>query len=242
MKIIKPPPFGENFKLKKYLTAKTWSKLLKREFQKPYMKKLENKLEQDYFNYNILPKKQEIFKALNLTDYNKVKVVLFGQDPYPVPGHAHGLVFGVPDDLQPKPPSLKIIFKEIKRNMSIKIPTNRSSLSGWAKQGVLLLNVILTVMAYSTGSHKNYGWEKFTDTIVKLLSKRNKPIIFVLWGAFAKQKKYSIKNRNHYILEAAHPASECYGGQNFTGCGHFSQINNILKSNKEEPINWRNIS
>ena len=214
----------------------SWDNILKGEFQKDYYLKLREFLKSEYSRYVIYPNMYDIFNALKYTSYEDVKVVILGQDPYHGKGQAHGLCFSV-QDVIPFPPSLKNIFLELKNDLEIDIPKS-GNLSKWAHQGVLLLNTVLTVREGLAGSHQNKGWEIFTDTIIEKLNDRVEPIVFVLWGNFAKNKKKLITNRNHIILEAAHPSPlSAYNG--FFGCKHFSKINNILKENNQTVIDWK---
>ena len=177
----------------------------------------------------------DIYNALRYTDYDDVKVVILGQDPYHEKGQAHGLAFSVLDGVA-FPPSLQNIFIELQNDLGIKIPKN-GNLIPWAKQGVLLLNTVLTVREHYANSHKGKGWENLTTEIIKKLNERKKPVIFVLWGRDAKAKKEFITNPIHYILEASHPSPlSCNYG--FFGCKHFSKINRILISSSEKPIDW----
>lgn len=214
----------------------SWDRLLANEFKKDYYQKLREFLKEEYQNYRIFPSMYDIFNALKYTDYQNVKVVIIGQDPYHEVGQAHGLCFSVQDNV-PFPPSLLNIFKELKNDLGYDIPTS-GNLTKWAKQGVLLLNTVLTVREHYANSHKNKGWENFTSEIIRLLNLRNDPIIFVLWGNDAKKKQQLITNPNHVVLTAAHPSPlSAYNG--FFGCHHFSKINQILKSMGKEPIDWQ---
>ena len=213
----------------------SWDNLLKEEFQKDYYKKLREFLKKEYKTKKIYPSMFDIFNALKYTSYEDVKVVIIGQDPYHGEGQAHGLCFSVKKGVEP-PPSLKNIFKEINSELGISIP-NHGELTKWANQGVLLLNAVLTVREGSANSHRNCGWENFTDRVIELLNEREKPIIFLLWGKNAKEKGRLITNKNHVILETVHPSPlSAYGG--FFGCGHFIKTNEILKSLGEKEIDW----
>lgn len=215
--------------------SNSWDELLKDEFQKDYYKKLHNFLKEEYSTKRIYPSMYDIFNALRYTAYEDVKVVIIGQDPYHGQGQAHGLCFSVKKGVTP-PPSLKNIFKEINAELGLPIP-NHGELTKWAEQGILLLNTVLTVREGTPNSHKNKGWEKFTDRIIELLNEREKPIIFLLWGANAKQKGRLITNKNHIILESVHPSPlSAFGG--FFGCGHFKKTNDILKSLGQKEIDW----
>ena len=212
-----------------------WDYILSDEFKKEYYLKLREFLKYEYSHYNIFPSMFDIYNALRYTDYDDVKVVILGQDPYHEKGQAHGLAFSVLDGVA-FPPSLQNIFIELQNDLGIKIPKN-GNLIPWAKQGVLLLNTVLTVREHYANSHKGKGWENLTTEIIKKLNERKKPVIFVLWGRAAKAKKEFITNPIHYILEASHPSPlSCNYG--FFGCKHFSKINRILISSSEKPIDW----
>ncbi len=213
---------------------KTWDPILKKEFEKEYFKKLGIFVKSEYKHKIIYPKYENIFNALRFTDYDDVKVVILGQDPYHGENEAHGLSFSVQKGIK-RPPSLNNIFKELYNDLGIKREEN--DLTDWAKQGVLLLNSIMTVVKDSPLSHKEKGWEIFTDNIIKYLNEREKPVIFVLWGSYARSKKVLITNKNHLILEAPHP-SPLSAARGFFGSKPFSKINNFLKSKNEKPINW----
>lgn len=212
----------------------SWDDILKDEFQKEYYKQLRVFLKSEYQNHVVFPNMYDIFNAFKLTPYEKVKIVILGQDPYHEKGQAQGLCFSVPDSIK-MPPSLVNIYKEIYDELGIK--KTSSDLSSWAKQGVLLLNAVLTVREGLAGSHSKKGWEIFTDDVIRILNQREDPIIFILWGAYARQKKALITNPKHYVLESAHPSPlSAYNG--FFGNGHFKKANEILKELNKEPINW----
>ena len=213
---------------------KTWDPILKQEFEKDYFKKLGIFVKSEYKNKIIYPKYENIFNALRFTDYDDVKVVILGQDPYHGENEAHGLSFSVQKGVK-RPPSLNNIFKELYDDLKIKRDEN--DLTDWAKQGVLLLNSIMTVVKDSPLSHKEKGWETFTDNIIRYLNDREKPVIFVLWGSYARSKKVLITNKQHLILEAPHP-SPLSASRGFFGSKPFSKINNFLEKNKIEKINW----
>ncbi len=216
-------------------TGNDWDMLLKGEFEKDYYQKLRAFLANEYRTHTIYPNMYDIFNALKYTAYNDVKAVILGQDPYHGAGQAHGLCFSVKKGVQ-SPPSLKNIFKEINDELGI-APPEFGELTSWAKQGVLLLNTVLTVREGMANSHKGKGWEIFTDRVIELLNKRDKPIVFMLWGANARSKKMLITNPIHKIFECAHPSPlSAYNG--FFGCGHFKMCNEFLKENNQEPINW----
>ena len=212
-----------------------WDELLCEEFKKEYYLKLREFLKIEYANYRIFPSMYDIFNALKYTDYKDVKEVILGQDPYHEIGQAHGLCFSVLDHV-PLPASLKNIFKELTTDLNIPYPKT-GNLTKWAKQGVLLLNTVLTVREHYANSHKNKGWEIFTNQVIELLNQRDESIIFVLWGNDAKQKKSLITNPKHFILTASHPSPlSAFNG--FFGCKHFSKINEILQKNHQLPIDW----
>lgn len=213
---------------------KNWFELLKPEFDKPYFKNLQAFLDDEYATRTIYPSMENIFNALNFTSYDDVKVVIIGQDPYHEPGQAQGLSFSVPDDFI-IPPSLVNIFKEIHDDLGIE-PINSGNLSRWAKQGVLLLNTTLTVRAHQANSHRGHGWEEFTSAVINLLAKREKPIVFLLWGSNAQAFAPQIPP-HHLALKAPHPSPlSSYRG--FFGCKHFSKCNDFLKEHGETPIDW----
>ena len=213
-----------------------WDDILKSEFESDYYKNIRQFLKQEYSNHIIYPEMNDIFNSLKYADYDKIKVVIIGQDPYHEEGQAHGLSFSVKPGIA-IPPSLQNIYKELQSDLGCYIPNN-GYLEKWAKQGVLLLNNVLTVRAHQANSHKTCGWEQFTDSIIKALNEREKPVIFLIWGSCAKQKETYITNKNHYILKAPHPSPlSAYRG--FFGCKHFSKTNEILIANNEEPIDWQ---
>ncbi len=212
-----------------------WDEILKSEFQKEYYQKLRFFLKKEYATYHIFPSMYDIFNALKYTDYPNVKVVIIGQDPYHEVGQAHGLCFSVQDGT-PFPPSLLNIFKELQDDLGYPIPKS-GNLTNWAKQGVLLLNAVLTVREHYANSHKNMGWEEFTSSVIRALNEREDPIIFLLWGNDAKRKRELITNPKHIILTAAHPSPlSAYNG--FFGCKHFSKTNEILTKLGKTPIDW----
>lgn len=213
-----------------------WDELLADEFKKDYYQRLRAILASEYKKHTIYPNMYDIFNALKYTSYSDVKVVIIGQDPYHGEGQAHGMCFSVRNGVEP-PPSLKNIFKEIREETGIE-PPQTGELTSWARQGVLLLNAVLTVRAGQANSHRGIGWETFTDRVIELLNEREKPIVFLLWGANAKRKAEKVTNPSHTILTAAHPSPlSAYNG--FFGCGHFNRCNEILTQNGEKPIDWR---
>ena len=213
---------------------KKWEIVLKEEMQKPYFRELGIFVKNEYKHKEIFPPYENIFDALRFTDYDEVKVVILGQDPYHGLGEAHGLSFSVHNNIK-KPPSLINILKELRNDLNI--IRNESDLTDWAKQGVLLLNSIMTVEKDKPLSHKNKGWEQFTDTIIKKLNERSEPVIFLLWGSYARSKKEFITNPNHIILESVHP-SPLSASRGFFGSKPFSKINNNLQSRGKSPIKW----
>jgi uracil-DNA glycosylase len=213
-----------------------WKEVLEDEFDKLYFSELKAFLLEEKKKYRIFPPGKFIFNAFNHTPFEKVKVVLLGQDPYHGLGQAHGLCFSVPDGV-PKPPSLINIFKELTDDTGVALPRS-GDLTKWADQGVLLLNATLTVRENQPGSHQNHGWETFTDAAIAQLSLRRMGLIFVLWGSYAIAKKSLIDTSRHHVLTTVHPSPlSAYRG--FLGCRHFSQINNLLHQNGVEEIDWR---
>ena len=212
----------------------SWDDLLKEEFEKDYFKKLVLFLNNENNSKIIYPNKEDLFKALKYTDYKDVKVLILGQDPYHGEGEANGLCFSVNSSIK-NPPSLQNIFKELKEDLSI--DRNNSDLTDWAKQGILLLNTVLTVEKDKAFSHRNQGWELFTDSIIKKLNERKEPIVFLLWGNAARSKKELITNKNHFIIESAHPSPLSYN-KGFKGSKPFSKVNKCLKSVNIDEINW----
>lgn len=215
----------------------SWKQLLIEEFSKDYFIKLKQFLiEEKNKGYQILPPGPQIFAALDNTPFNKVKVVIIGQDPYHGPKQAHGLCFSVNDGI-PFPPSLLNIFKELKSDIDFKIPQS-GNLSSWAKQGVLLLNASLTVKLNEANSHSKLGWQIFTDKIISEVSSKKNNIVFILWGAYAQSKLNLIDTHKHLVLQSVHP-SPLSASRGFFGCKHFSKTNEYLTSKNIEPINWQ---
>lgn len=213
-----------------------WDELLKDEFKKEYYLRLRQTLIHEYKTQRIFPGMYDIFNALKFTSYNDVKCVIIGQDPYHGEGQAHGLSFSVRKGIAP-PPSLVNIFKEIRDDVGIDNTGKHGELTKWAKNGVLLLNSVLTVRANRARSHHGIGWENFTSDVIQLLNLREKPMVFMLWGADAKAKAQLITNPKHLVLKSAHPSPlSAYNG--FFGCCHFSQANEFLRANGMEPIDW----
>ncbi len=213
----------------------SWKEQLQEKFDKPYFKELTDFVRSEYQSKKIFPPPKDIFKAFDLCPFDNVKVVILGQDPYHGPGQAHGLCFSVNQNI-PMPPSLINIYKEIHSDVGGQIP-NHGNLEHWAEQGVFLLNAILSVIAHNAASHRNKGWEEFTDAVIRLISAKKEHVVFMLWGAFAQGKAEMIDQSKHLILKAPHP-SPLSSHRGFFGCKHFSQANEYLKSHDLEPINW----
>ena len=214
----------------------SWKEALAGEFEKPYFAELARLLHREKAEGKVIfPPGPEIFKAFELTPVDKVKVVILGQDPYHGYGQAMGLSFSVPDNV-PAPPSLKNIFKEIEFDLGIRM-SGRPNLESWARQGVLLLNAILTVRSGEAASHSAIGWQTFTDAVIKCISDNCSGVVFMLWGNFARSKKDLIDSGKHFVLEAAHPSPLARGA--FFGCRHFSKANEILISENKTPVNWQ---
>ncbi|WLD93252.1 uracil-DNA glycosylase [Alkalihalobacillus sp. AL-G] len=212
-----------------------WQDVLKQEFEKPYYRSLLEQLKEEYKTDKVYPDINDIFNALNYTPYKEAKVVILGQDPYHGPGQAHGLSFSVQPGVK-HPPSLRNIFKELKDDLGHDIP-DHGSLVQWAKQGVLLLNTVLTVKERQPNSHKGLGWEMFTNTVIKQLNRRSTPVVFILWGRHAQQKEELITNNDHFILKSPHP-SPFSANRGFFGSRPFSRANLFLKKNGLDEIDW----
>ena len=213
---------------------KSWDVVLKEEMEKDYFKTLGNFVKKEYETKICYPQYKDIFNALRYTDYDEVKVVILGQDPYHGENEAHGLSFSVLEGVK-RPPSLNNIFKELYSDLGIQ--RNNNTLTDWAKQGVLLLNAIMSVEKDTPLAHKGKGWEIFTDNIIRYLNEREKPIVFILWGSYARSKKELITNKNHYIIESAHP-SPLSASRGFFGSKPFSKTNEFLEKNNMKKINW----
>jgi uracil-DNA glycosylase len=214
----------------------SWKNALAGEFDKPYFATLVRFLHHEKAaGKRIYPPGSQIFNAFELTPVDKLKVVILGQDPYHGPGQAHGLSFSVPEGI-PAPPSLKNIFKEIETDLGIRM-SGYPNLEKWARQGVLLLNAVLTVQAGAAASHSKIGWQEFTDAVIRYISENCDGVVFMLWGNFARGKRELIDLSRHHVLEAAHPSPLARGA--FFGCRHFSQTNNILVSQGKTPIDWQ---
>lgn len=213
-----------------------WLEPLKKEFQKEYYQDLHKKVLEEYHTRQIFPGSDDIFNAFHFTPLHEVKVVILGQDPYHNVGQAHGLCFSVKPDVE-IPPSLVNIYKELQEDCGCKIPNN-GYLVKWAKQGVLMLNTVLTVRAHEANSHKNIGWEEFTDAAIKVLNEQGSPIVFILWGSPAQRKREMLNNPKHLILTAPHPSPlSSYRG--FFGSKPFSKTNAFLEQNGLQPIDWQ---
>ena len=212
-----------------------WDEILKEEFNSPEYIALRNFLKTEYSNHTVYPNMYDIFNSMKHTAFNDIKVVLLGQDPYHNEGQAMGLSFSVPEGID-KPPSLVNMFKELNAELGI-TPPSSGNLIGWARQGVLLLNTVLTVRAHQANSHKGKGWEFFTDSIIKKISDKRENVVFLLWGGNARSKKPLIDTKKHLILECAHPSPlSAYNG--FFGCGHYKKANEYLISHNVKPIDW----
>jgi uracil-DNA glycosylase len=213
----------------------SWKRVLQDEFEKPYFAQLTSFVRDEYKTKKIFPPGNMIFSAFDHCPFDKVKVVIIGQDPYHNDGQAHGLCFSVNTGVD-FPPSLINIFKEIERDLGKPMPTS-GNLERWADQGVLLLNATLTVQAHSAGSHQGRGWETFTDAVIRKVAQEKEHVVFMLWGNYAQQKGAVVDGQKHLVLKSVHPSPlSAYRG--FIGCGHFSTANNYLISNGLNPINW----
>jgi uracil-DNA glycosylase len=214
----------------------SWKEQLKEEFNAPYFRQLIQKLRSEKESGTVIyPSGEKIFAAFDLTPFDKVKVVIIGQDPYHGPGQANGLCFSVTEGMR-RPPSLLNIFKELEDDLKIPVPAS-GNLEAWARQGVLLLNASLTVRSGLAGSHQQIGWEKFTDAVIRKLNDEKDGIVFLLWGRFAQEKAAMIDRNRHHVLTAAHPSPLARTG--FRGCRHFSKTNELLIAMGKEPVDWR---
>ena len=217
------------------MIGNNWDNFLKEEYQKDYFINLMNFIKKEYKEKIVYPKQNEVFNAFRYTDFNDLKVVILGQDPYHGPNQAEGLSFSVSNEVL-KPPSLKNIFKELESDLGIPFP-KANSLKPWAREGVLLLNAVLTVEEHTPTSHKDKGWELFTDNVIKIINTKETPVVFILWGSYARNKKSLITNPIHFIIESPHPSPfSAYNG--FFGSKPFSKTNNFLKSKGLKEINW----
>lgn len=218
------------------MIGNSWDDYLKEEFDKEYFKNLLKYVENEYKEKTCYPPKNEIFNAFRYTRYEDLKVVILGQDPYHGKDQAEGLSFSVKNTVS-RPPSLKNIFKELEDDLNIKLSDN-NSLIPWAEEGILLLNAVLTVEEKKPASHQSKGWEQFTDEVIKIINKKESPVVFILWGNYARSKKKLITNPNHYIIESPHPSPfSAYHG--FFGSKPFSKTNKFLESKNIKPINWQ---
>lgn len=213
-----------------------FKEFVEEESKKEYYKNLKAFVDNEYKTKIIFPERKQVLLSMEVTPYEKIKVVILGQDPYHGVGEAHGLAFSVGKNVK-VPPSLQNIYKELNRDLGLKIPNNGFLLK-WARQGVLLLNSTLTVQKDKPGSHQNKGWETFTDNVIKAINEKEEPVVFMLWGNFAKSKASLITNPKHLVLMSSHPSpfSVKYG---FEGCSHFSKANKFLQENGIEPIDWQ---
>ena len=217
------------------MIGNSWDKILSEEYQKEYFKKLLDFVKNEYKAKTIYPKQNEVFNAFRYTSFDDVKVVILGQDPYHGPNQAEGLSFSVSNSVL-KPPSLQNIFKELESDLGIPFPKS-NSLKPWARQGILLLNAVLTVEEHKPTSHKDKGWEMFTDNVIKKINEKEEPVVFILWGAYARNKKSLITNPKHLIIESAHPSP--FSARNgFFGSKPFSKTNSFLKKNGIKEIDW----
>ena len=216
-----------------------WLPVLKEEFGKPYYAELYRFVKEEYGKHRIFPPSADVFNAFHYTPYSSVRVVILGQDPYHNVNQAHGLAFSVLPEVMPKdiPPSLKNIYKELHDDINCYIPDN-GYLKKWADQGVMLLNTVLTVREGAANSHRNHGWEIFTDAVIRSLNRVDRPLVFLLWGRPAGEKAAMLDNGHHLILKAPHP-SPLSASRGFFGCRHFSKCNDFLIKNSVEPIDWQ---
>lgn len=215
--------------------ADSWQKRLQKEFDQPYFARLVAFVKDEYAHYQVLPKGSQIFHIFNACPFEQVKVVILGQDPYPTPGQYYGVCFSVPEHT-PIPGSLANIYQEIHTDLGLPMPVS-GCLDKWVEQGVFSMNTVLTVRAYQTGSHKGKGWETFTDAVIRLLSEEREHLVFMLWGAYAKEKIPLIDQHKHLILTAAHPSPRS-ADHGFFGCRHFSKANAFLVQHGMTPIDW----
>jgi uracil-DNA glycosylase len=212
-----------------------WKTVLADELRKPYFEKLQKFVDTERAAHTVFPPEDDVFNAFQLTPYERVKVLLLGQDPYHDDGQAHGLCFSVRPGVKP-PPSLVNVFKELHHDLGCKIPNN-GYLVPWAEQGVMLLNAVLTVRAHKPTSHKNHGWETFTDAVIRALNERSRPVVFLLWGGYAHKKIKLIDDERHRIVTAAHPSPLSF--KKFLGSKCFSAVNEALEELGETPIDWQ---
>lgn len=215
----------------------SWKHVWARESEKSYFQSLQNFVDKEYTEVVCYPAKDQIYRAFELTPFEKVKVVILGQDPYHGPGQAQGLAFSVPDGLA-FPPSLRNIFKEAREDVGLEVPFS-GDLSPWAAQGVLLLNATLTVRAGQAGSHQKKGWETFTDAVIESLNRDREELVFLLWGAYAQNKGKMIDTSRHLVLQANHPSPLSANRGGWFGCKHFSKTNEYLKARGKQEIEWK---
>lgn len=215
--------------------SNSWQKRLQKEFDQPYFARLAAFVKEEYAYYQVLPKGSQIFHIFNACPFEQVKIVILGQDPYPTPGQYYGVCFSVPEHT-PIPGSLSNIYQEIHTDLELPVPAS-GCLDKWVEQGVFLMNTVLTVRVYQTGSHKGKGWETFTDAVIRLLSEEREHLVFMLWGAYAKEKIPLIDQHKHLILTAAHPSPRS-ADHGFFGCRHFSKANAFLVQHGITPIDW----
>jgi len=220
----------------KQILKNDWNEIISAEFEKDYYKNIRKILKNEYATRTIYPNAYDIFNALNYTEYKDVKVVIIGQDPYHEPNQAHGLCFSVNKGVK-IPPSLVNIYKELESDLGCYIPNN-GYLKKWADQGVLLLNAVLTVRAGYAASHSKLGWQQFTDEVIKKVNQKDVPVVFMLWGNYARSKKELITNKKHLVLETVHP-SPLSATRGFFGCKHFSRANEFLRNNNLTEIDWQ---
>lgn len=217
--------------------AGDWLPAVRAEFKKPYYRELYQFVRKEYESGTVFPPADQIFNALHLTPLSKVRVVILGQDPYHNVHQAHGLCFSVPEDQREIPPSLINIYRELHDDVGCRMPQT-GCLTKWAEQGVLLLNTVLTVRAHQPNSHRNHGWEQFTDAIIRAVETQDRPIVYMLWGTPAQSKAPMVTNPRHLVLKAPHPSPlSAYRG--FFGCRHFSQCNEFLQAHEVTPIDWQ---
>ena len=214
-----------------------WLDAIGAEFQKPYYLELRQRLIQEYRTQTIYPKPDDIFNAFHFTPLSQVKAVIIGQDPYINENQAMGTCFSVPRSQKTLPPSLRNIYKELHDDLGLTIPSH-GDLRKWSDQGVLMFNAVLTVRAHQSNSHQGWGWEHFTDAAIAAVNRLERPVVFLLWGAYARRKKELLNNPRHLILEAAHP-SPLSANNGFFGCRHFSKANEFLRAHGVEPIDWQ---
>ncbi|XP_060895153.1 uracil-DNA glycosylase-like [Labrus mixtus] len=224
---LTPPGFGES-----------WREALSAEFGQPYFEELMSFVSEERIQYEVYPPAEHVFTWTQMCDVTDVKVVILGQDPYHGPNEAHGLCFSVKQPVPP-PPSLKNIYKELVSDIEGFQQPGHGDLTEWAKQGVLLLNAVLTVRAHQANSHKDKGWERFTDAVVQWLSNNREGLVFMLWGAYAHKKGAAINRERHHVLQAVHPSPVSPAHKNFFGCKHFSKANELLKQSGKSPVDWK---